>query len=64
MFQMMLAGPVLAVFGAMGAAVVVLLGLLLGLGFAYVVKRLTDDVALASGASMTGLYRRSFCAAK
>ena len=33
MFQIMLAGPVLAVFGAMGAAVVVLLGVLLGLGF-------------------------------
>lgn len=29
--------------------------LLLGLGFAYVVKRLTDDVALASGASIVGI---------
>ena len=33
MFHMMLAAPVLAVFGAMGAAVVAVLGLLLGLGF-------------------------------
>lgn len=33
MFHLMLAAPVLAVFGAMGAAVVTLLGLLLGLGF-------------------------------
>ena len=35
MFHMMLAAPVLAVFGAMGAAVVAVLGLLLGLGFFY-----------------------------
>ena len=33
MFHMLLAAPVLAVFGAMGAAVVAALGLLLGLGF-------------------------------
>ena len=32
MFHMMLAAPVLAVFGAMGAAVVAVLGLLLGFG--------------------------------
>ena len=29
--------------------------LLLGLGFAYLVKRMTDDVALASGASIVGI---------